>query len=186
MKKRFDGRPDAVPYPQLAAMCVSRSFKPTESLERAGFVWLWASGVPVRDIAVRSRTSVTTVYRWIRRWQREGHVNTRLRSGRPPVHVSNLWQGNLSLPEDKFVPYVTSPCSMLCRSFPPATNRSSTALPSVQTAAQVCLTPHCTHQRSLKILPLGCKDLTNVNSQAIRTTRELACTFGSHLHQTSQ
>uniref|UniRef100_A0A0P4WAP5 Insertion element IS150 protein InsJ-like helix-turn-helix domain-containing protein n=1 Tax=Scylla olivacea TaxID=85551 RepID=A0A0P4WAP5_SCYOL len=69
-------------------MCGCRSFRPTEGHERAGFVWLWASGMPVRDIAVRSGTSVTTVYRWIRRWQREGHVNTRPRSGRPPVSTT--------------------------------------------------------------------------------------------------
>ncbi|XP_045102571.1 uncharacterized protein LOC123498994 [Portunus trituberculatus] len=69
-------------------MCGCRSFRPTEGHERAEFVWLWASGMPVRDIAVRSGTSVTTVYRWIRRWQREGHVNTRPRSGRPPVSTT--------------------------------------------------------------------------------------------------
>lgn len=159
--------------PQPAAMCVSRSFKPTEGLERASFVWQWASGVPVRDIAVRSRTSVTTVYRWIRRWQREGHVNTRPRSGRPPLPVPNLWQRNLSFPEDNVLPNITSPCSMLCRSFPAATNKSNTSLLSVQNAAQVCLIPHLPYQRSLKILPLHHKDLTIVNPQAMQTTREL-------------
>ena len=68
-------------YPQ-ATMCGCRSCLPTQRHERAGFVWLWAYGVPIRNIAVLSGTSITTVYRWIRRWQEEGHVNSRPKSGR--------------------------------------------------------------------------------------------------------
>ena len=68
-------------------MCGCRSCIPTQRHQRAGFVWLWAYGVPIRNIAVRSGTSITTVYRWIRRWQREGHVNSRPRSGRPKLRT---------------------------------------------------------------------------------------------------
>ncbi|KAK4325097.1 hypothetical protein Pmani_004252 [Petrolisthes manimaculis] len=60
-----------------------RAFRPTEHQDRARFVWLWVSGVTVRDIAINNGTSATTVYRWIRRWQREGNVDTRPRTGRP-------------------------------------------------------------------------------------------------------
>lgn len=156
-------------------MCVSRSFKPTESHERAWFVWLWALGVPVRDIAVRSHTSVTTVYRWIRRWQREGHVNTRPRSGRPPVPVSNIWHGNLSLPGYNVLPNLASHCAMLSHSIPANTNASST-FPSVQRAEHVCLLPHCSHHRSLKILALGCDNFTIQNTQAIKSKSKVPIT----------
>lgn len=37
----------------------------------------------LRAIARRTGASVTTVYRWIRRWQREGHVFTRARGCKP-------------------------------------------------------------------------------------------------------
>ena len=60
-----------------------RNFRPTGLEERAHLVWLWVAGRSVHTIALLTGTSVTTVYRWIRRWQREGHVNSRPRSGRP-------------------------------------------------------------------------------------------------------
>lgn len=58
-------------------------FRPTGLRERAEFVWLWVEGWSARAIAQHTGTSVTTVYRWIRRWQREGNVHDRPRSGRP-------------------------------------------------------------------------------------------------------
>ncbi|KAK3892810.1 hypothetical protein Pcinc_003398 [Petrolisthes cinctipes] len=60
-------------------------FRPTELRERAGFVWLWVQGWPVQAIAQHTGTSVTTVYKWIRRWQREGNVETKCKSGRTRV-----------------------------------------------------------------------------------------------------
>lgn len=45
--------------------------------ERANIVWLWLNGMTARDISAKSRASVSTVYRWIRRWQEEGTVATR-------------------------------------------------------------------------------------------------------------
>lgn len=59
------------------------SFHPTGLRERAWIVWLWVEGWSVRFIAQHTGTSVTTVYRWIRRWEREGNVETRNMSGRP-------------------------------------------------------------------------------------------------------
>lgn len=56
-----------------------RRVRPTGSWERASFVWMWVSGMSLRAIARQTGASVTTVYRWIRRWQREGHVFTRTR-----------------------------------------------------------------------------------------------------------
>lgn len=64
------------------------SFRPTGLRERAWIVWLWVEGWSVRVIAQHTGTSVTTVYRWIRRWEREGNVETRNKSGRPR---SSLW-----------------------------------------------------------------------------------------------
>ncbi|KAK3878422.1 hypothetical protein Pcinc_017006 [Petrolisthes cinctipes] len=58
-------------------------FRPTGLEERAEIVWLWVEGWSVKAIAQHTGTSITTVYRWIRRWQKEGNVSDRPRSGRP-------------------------------------------------------------------------------------------------------
>lgn len=52
---------------------------------RKKMVWMWYYGFPVRSIAQVTGASTTTVYRWIRRWQEEGHVTTRLRQARATV-----------------------------------------------------------------------------------------------------
>lgn len=57
--------------------------RPTGAWERASFVWMWVSGMSLRAIARCTGASVTTVYRWIRRWQSEGHVFTRTRGCKP-------------------------------------------------------------------------------------------------------
>ncbi|KAG7177467.1 putative variant ionotropic glutamate receptor-like 21 [Homarus americanus] len=44
---------------------------------RIKIVWMWLGGMSVRDISDESGASVSTVYRWIRRWQKEGTVSTR-------------------------------------------------------------------------------------------------------------
>lgn len=151
-------------------MRVWRSVRPTQSHERVEFVWLWASGVPVRDIAIRSHTSVTTVYRWIRRYQREGHVNTRPRSGRPPVPVSHSWKGKLSLPT-----YDVLPCAASTSS-PAASNTPSNSSPSVYSEVYICRIPHCTHHQPLKSLTCDSERLTVLSSQATKTTRGSPCT----------
>lgn len=56
-----------------------RRARPTNRWERARFVFLWTYGMSLRAIARHTGSSVTTVYRWIRRWQQEGHVDTRPR-----------------------------------------------------------------------------------------------------------
>ncbi|XP_069951462.1 probable glutamate receptor [Cherax quadricarinatus] len=53
--------------------------RPTTLADRVKLVWLWVEGVPVRIIAQETKTSVTTVCRWVRRWQQEGNVNTKQR-----------------------------------------------------------------------------------------------------------
>lgn len=77
-------------------------FRPTGLDERARFVWMWVEGLSVRMIAQQTGTSVTTVYRWIRRWQQEGHVENKTRSGRPRLHYrgdgSRRPQAGSSLP----------------------------------------------------------------------------------------
>lgn len=44
---------------------------------RIRMVWLWLAGLSVREISCHMHVSVTTVYRWVRRWQDEGTVKTR-------------------------------------------------------------------------------------------------------------
>ncbi|XP_068228604.1 probable glutamate receptor [Palaemon carinicauda] len=50
---------------------------------RARLVWMWYQGMSARRISYETGLSTTTVYRWIRRWQEEGNVCTKSRSGRP-------------------------------------------------------------------------------------------------------
>ncbi|KAG7156452.1 putative helix-turn-helix HTH_28 domain containing protein 2, partial [Homarus americanus] len=57
-------------------------YQPTAENERANFVRLWLSGMSIRVIARASHTSVSTVYRWIRRWLQDGNVNTKLHNPR--------------------------------------------------------------------------------------------------------
>ncbi|KAK8377937.1 hypothetical protein O3P69_014103 [Scylla paramamosain] len=124
-------------------MCGFRSFRPTEGHERAGFVWLWASGMPVRDIAVRSGTSVTTVYRWIRRWQREGHVNSKTRNCRLVLPTTPPPHKQLSPPGE---PVATSFASS-CASVPSPAPRPGVALPGIQTGTPNF--PHPQHARTV-------------------------------------
>uniref|UniRef100_A0A0P4W462 DNA-binding domain-containing protein n=1 Tax=Scylla olivacea TaxID=85551 RepID=A0A0P4W462_SCYOL len=123
-------------------MCGCRSFRPTEGHERAGFVWLWASGMPVRDIAVRSGTSVTTVYRWIRRWQREGHVNSKTRNCRLMLPTTPPPHKQLSPPGE---PVATSFASS-CASVPSPAPRPGVA-PGIQTGTPNF--PHPQHARTV-------------------------------------
>lgn len=50
---------------------------------RAMFVRMWMDGLSARHISRKTGSSVTTVYRWIHRWQQEGNVNTKLRRRKP-------------------------------------------------------------------------------------------------------
>lgn len=42
--------------------------------ERTKIVWMWLQGVAARDIARLTGVSLTTVYRWVRRWEDQGTV----------------------------------------------------------------------------------------------------------------
>ncbi|XP_066985186.1 uncharacterized protein [Macrobrachium rosenbergii] len=64
-------------------MSKRRSNKPTAVDDRARIVWMWVGGKSAYSIAQETGTSMTTVYRWLRRWKHEGNVLTRPRSGRP-------------------------------------------------------------------------------------------------------
>lgn len=54
----------------------------TDTTQRARMVWLWVGGQSARSIARETGASVSTVYRWIRRWEQEGNVHTRPRVGK--------------------------------------------------------------------------------------------------------
>ncbi|KAK7083240.1 hypothetical protein SK128_001426 [Halocaridina rubra] len=56
-----------------------RSNRPQRLNSRAHMVWLWYKGLSVRDISHETGFSTTTIYRWIKRWQQEGHVYTKPR-----------------------------------------------------------------------------------------------------------
>lgn len=60
-----------------------RLHQTTTLADRSRFVWMWAGGMSARAIAQETGASVTTICRWIRRWRKEGHLNTKPRRGRP-------------------------------------------------------------------------------------------------------
>ena len=53
--------------------------------DRARIIALWECNLPVNVIAHRTGLHRSTVHKWIKRWQEEGSVQTRPRSGRPKV-----------------------------------------------------------------------------------------------------
>ncbi|KAK7045739.1 hypothetical protein SK128_027616 [Halocaridina rubra] len=63
-------------------MLQSASYSPGVLNARALLVKLWFQGLPVKRIAQVTGVSRNTVYRWVRRWTREGHVFNRPREGR--------------------------------------------------------------------------------------------------------
>lgn len=44
---------------------------------RENIVWLWLMGSSAMDISKQMGVSLSTVYRWVRRWQEEGTVENR-------------------------------------------------------------------------------------------------------------
>lgn len=99
--------------------------KATNLDDRAVFVWKWVCGRSVRTIAYETGSSMTTVSRWIRRWKREGNVNTRPRPGRPcssksrlaacPAAVlDSLAAVDTIMPHYKYLPVTYCPYSPTC------------------------------------------------------------------------
>lgn len=54
----------------------------TMKADRVKIVWMWLGGMSARKISCETGASICTVYRWIRRWQDEGNVDTRPYRGR--------------------------------------------------------------------------------------------------------
>lgn len=53
------------------------SNSPAVLAERTWIVWMWLEGSSARSISQQTGASLSTVYRWVRRWQDEGSVATR-------------------------------------------------------------------------------------------------------------
>lgn len=51
--------------------------RPAVMAERARIVWLWLGGASARAISHQTGASLSTVYRWVLRWQEEGTVETK-------------------------------------------------------------------------------------------------------------
>lgn len=67
-------------------MVRGNSCRATALSERALMVWQWERGWSPRVIAQQANTSLTTVYKWIRRWRQDGSVKNRPRTGRPRIN----------------------------------------------------------------------------------------------------
>ncbi|KAK3877268.1 hypothetical protein Pcinc_018003 [Petrolisthes cinctipes] len=66
-------------------MATSRANDPSVIADRGKIIGMWENGTPVLIIAEQTGFAQSTVYRWIARWQTEGSLETRPRSGRPRV-----------------------------------------------------------------------------------------------------
>lgn len=116
-------------------------FRPTGLRERAEFVWLWVEGWSVRAIAQHTGTSVTTVYRWIRRWQKEGNVHDRPRSGRPrsAAKKAGYFDGVL-LTGNRRGPIAKNQSDSFCEIFASVGYNTTTLIP-VMTQNNNCYSP---------------------------------------------
>lgn len=66
-------------------MATSRANAPAVVADRGRIIGLWQSGMTPADVADTMGVSKKTVQRWITRWEQEGSLATRPRSGRPRV-----------------------------------------------------------------------------------------------------
>lgn len=54
---------------------------------RARIVWMWLTGMSAREISLYTGASVSTVYRWVHRWNEERTLEERPNRGRPRKKV---------------------------------------------------------------------------------------------------
>ena len=72
-----------IPYIFLDIMAEQRANSPEVITDRAKIIALWERNLPVSVTARQTGFHRSTVHKWIRRWQQEGSVRTKPRSGRP-------------------------------------------------------------------------------------------------------
>ncbi|KAK4294304.1 hypothetical protein Pmani_033067 [Petrolisthes manimaculis] len=63
---------------------------PTVYADRLRMVWLWLRGRSPRQISHETGASLCTVYRWVKRWQEEGNVETRPHRSRTRTTTSSV------------------------------------------------------------------------------------------------
>ena len=68
---------------------------PVVVAERAKIVRLWLQGATARDISQETGASLSTVYRWVRRWQQEGTVKARTFHKKPQKNTWFKGRGNI-------------------------------------------------------------------------------------------
>lgn len=57
------------------------------SVFRARMICLWLAGMSAREISCCTGASISTVYRWVRRWQAGGSVEAKHSRGRQPERI---------------------------------------------------------------------------------------------------
>lgn len=57
------------------------------SVFRKRMVWLWLAGMSAREISCCTGASVSTVYRWVRRWQAGSSLEAKDSRGRQPERM---------------------------------------------------------------------------------------------------
>lgn len=66
-------------------MVMKNAHRRTIMADRLVMVWMWLNGASARGISSHTGASISTVYRWIRRWHDEGTLQTRPYCGRQMV-----------------------------------------------------------------------------------------------------
>lgn len=59
---------------------------------RSRIVMLWVAGLTTREVSEQTGASVSTVHRWVRRWQDTGTVRAKPISGRPTIGVRKMYK----------------------------------------------------------------------------------------------
>lgn len=83
--------------------------------ERLDIIWLWLEGLSTKDISLKTGVSVSTVYRWIRRWQKSRQPDawwnrpsyTSILDDNPVVHKNIVYPFFLNHPLSKSASNVT-------------------------------------------------------------------------------
>lgn len=75
-------------------MAKHRETRTTTVADRTLIVWLWERGTPPRTIACNVSTSLTTVYRWIRRWRQDRSLRNKqpIRRQRHSLNNELIWR----------------------------------------------------------------------------------------------
>ncbi|XP_045124108.1 uncharacterized protein LOC123512028 [Portunus trituberculatus] len=81
---------------------------------RTRMIWLWLAGLSAREISCCTGASVSTVYRWLRRWQAGDSLEIKNFKGRQPDRVLEQYLSFTAKDYFQSVLEVTQPRREMC------------------------------------------------------------------------